>query len=86
MRYAIGRGCGAFDFTIGDERYKREWCDGQITLFDHVRPVTLRGLPLAARLTAVCRIKHFIKQTPALWDAAYRFRAFIGPMTRRLRG
>ena len=42
MRYAIERGCGAFDFTIGDERYKAEWCEGQITLYDPVSAATLR--------------------------------------------
>jgi CelD/BcsL family acetyltransferase involved in cellulose biosynthesis len=86
LRYAIERGCSAFDFTIGDERYKQEWCDGQITLFDHAAPVTLRGWPAALRFHAVGRLKRFIKQTPALWDAAYKLRAMIGPLVRRLRG
>ena len=86
IRTAIERGCGAFDFTIGDERYKQEWCDDQIKLYDHVAPATLRGCPVALRLFAVGRLKHFIKQTPALWEAAYKFRAFIGPWMKRLRG
>lgn len=85
MRAAIERGCSAFDFTIGDERYKAEWCDGQITLYDHVRPVTLRGVVAAAWIFAVGRAKRCIKQTPALWNAAYKLRTFIGPMMKRLR-
>ena len=32
-----------FDFTIGDEPYKREWCDIEISLCDHVSPASLRG-------------------------------------------
>lgn len=86
IRTAIERGCGAFDFTIGDERYKQEWCDDQIKLYDYVAPATLRGCPVALRLFVVGRLKHFIKQTPALWDAAFKFRAFIGPVMKRLRG
>ena len=86
MRTAIERGCTSFDFTIGDERYKREWCDGQITLYNHVAPATLRGIPVAMRSAVVGRVKRWIKQTPALWDAAYKVRAFIGPTMKRLRG
>jgi CelD/BcsL family acetyltransferase involved in cellulose biosynthesis len=85
MRTAIERGCHSFDFTIGDERYKQEWCDAQITLYDHVRPVTLRGCLPAAWVFAIGRIKRVIKQTPALWDAAYKVRACIGPIRKWLR-
>jgi CelD/BcsL family acetyltransferase involved in cellulose biosynthesis len=85
LRYAIERKCGAFDFTIGDERYKQEWCEGNIVLFDHIRPATLRGVVDAARMQAVGRAKHFIKQTPALWNVAYKVRAFIGPAMKLIR-
>ncbi len=53
MRYAIERGIKQFDFTIGDEPYKREWSDTDIHLFDHVAPVTLRGRLAAGLLTVV---------------------------------
>ena len=86
LRYAIGRGCRVFDFTIGDERYKQEWCDTKITLFDHVSATTLRGCLLALRFYVTRRVKRWIKQTPALWDAAYKLRATIGQVTRRWRG
>jgi CelD/BcsL family acetyltransferase involved in cellulose biosynthesis len=85
MRSAIERGCNTFDFTIGDERYKREWCDGTVTLYDYVTPMTLRGCVAAARIFTVGRIKRFIKQTPALWNAASKLRAFIGPVMKRVR-
>jgi CelD/BcsL family acetyltransferase involved in cellulose biosynthesis len=86
LRYAIEHGCTVFDFTIGDERYKQEWCDTRLTLFDHVSAVTLRGFPVALRAQAVGRIKHWIKQTPAIWATAEKLRAFIGPLTKRIRG
>ncbi len=34
MRYAAEHNCPLFDFTIGDEPYKREWCDIEIGLCD----------------------------------------------------
>ena len=43
MRYAAEHGCKLFDFTIGDEPYKREWCDIEIGLCDYVAPASLRG-------------------------------------------
>ena len=85
LRYAMERSCQAFDFTIGDERYKQEWSDGHIVLFDHISPASARGCIAAAKLYVVGRAKHFIKQNPALWDKAYKVRAFIGPVTKRLR-
>ncbi|HWL31637.1 MAG TPA: GNAT family N-acetyltransferase [Xanthobacteraceae bacterium] len=84
LRYAIERGCGVFDFTIGDERYKQEWCDDRLTLLDHVSAATLRGVPAALRAQAIGRIKHRIKQTPTLWDVAEKVRALLGPLLRRL--
>src|SRR4029079_2178230 len=64
IRYAIGRNCETFDFTIGDERYKQEWCDTQIMLFDHVSPATSRGFPTALWLYGEGRIKRLVKQSP----------------------
>jgi CelD/BcsL family acetyltransferase involved in cellulose biosynthesis len=86
LRYAMDRSCQVFDFTIGDERYKQEWSDGHIVLFDHISPASVRGAIVAAKLYGVGRAKHFIKQNPALWDKAYKVRAFIGPVMKRLRG
>ena len=54
MRYAIEHGCKLFDFTIGDEPYKREWCDIEIELCDYVAPASLRGW-LAAVPTVALR-------------------------------
>ena len=83
LQYAIEQRCRTFDFTIGDERYKQEWCDSHIVLYDHVTPFTVRGSIVAARLYAVGRLKHFIKQNPALWDKAYKLRAALGALKRR---
>jgi len=82
MRYAIDQGCTVFDFTIGDEPYKRDWCDTELALYDHVASVTLRGALVALPISAGQRLKRWIKQTPALWSLAGRVRTLIGSLPR----
>lgn len=86
MHYAIDRGCRIFDFTIGDERYKRDWCDTELTLYDYIAPVTWRGALVAIPMLTAQRTKRWIKQTPVVWNAFSAVRAFIGSLVRRLRG
>ena len=78
IAYAIGRRLKRFDFTIGDEPYKREWSDTELKLYDYVAAVDIRGT-LAARLSiASRRVKRFLKQTPWAWRAVCCFRAAVG--------
>jgi CelD/BcsL family acetyltransferase involved in cellulose biosynthesis len=78
IAYAIGNGCRAFDFTVGDEPYKLEWSDRSISLYDHVAPATLRGWPVALGMRGWRQLKRAIKQTPALWALFSRLRSAIG--------
>jgi CelD/BcsL family acetyltransferase involved in cellulose biosynthesis len=78
IKYAIGRGCGEFDFTIGDEAYKREWCDTELALHDFRAAATPRGLFMTLPAIAAARAKRTIKQTPFLWRTASRVRALVG--------
>lgn len=82
LRRAIGRGLAYFDFTVGDESYKREWSDVELRLYDHTAAATMRGLPVAATTAAYRRAKRLIKQTPALWNAFSTARNFIGGFRR----
>ena len=75
MCRAIAQGFRRFDFTIGDERYKSEWADTTLPLYDHVAGVTARGWPLATLARARRQLKRTIKQNPVLWDAFSRMRA-----------
>ncbi len=86
MHYAIDRGCSIFDFTIGDERYKRDWCDIELRLYDVIAPVTWRGALVAMPMLAAQRIKRWIKQTPAMWNVFSAARAFVGSLVCRVRG
>ncbi len=80
MAYAIGRGLRKFDFTIGDERYKSEWCDARLKLFDYSAAATWRGWPASALSSARRRLKRAIKQTPLIWSAVSRLRAALGAL------
>jgi CelD/BcsL family acetyltransferase involved in cellulose biosynthesis len=83
LRSAIERGYATYDFTIGDEPYKRDWCDGAIPLYDHLAPVSPRGALLYTPMAAKMRLKRLIKQTPALWDAFRRIRSLTGGLLGR---
>ena len=75
LQYAIRRGCKRFDFTIGDEPYKRDWCETEQQLFDHSAAVTLRGVPAAAAALAWGHAKRAIKHSALLWGSVQRLRA-----------
>jgi CelD/BcsL family acetyltransferase involved in cellulose biosynthesis len=82
MRYAIEHGYRIFDFTIGDEPYKRDWCDGTVRLYDHVAAMSWPGRAVYAPMMARRWLKRQIKQTPLLWNAFSWARATAS----RLRG
>jgi CelD/BcsL family acetyltransferase involved in cellulose biosynthesis len=75
LRQTIDRGFRCFDFTIGDEAYKRDWCDTEMKLYDYLAAATMRGRLVVAMTMALRRVKRFIKQTPVLWHAFSKARA-----------
>jgi CelD/BcsL family acetyltransferase involved in cellulose biosynthesis len=80
MAHAINRGLRRFDFTIGDERYKNEWCDQRLRLYDHSAAATWRGWPASVLSAARRRLKRYIKQTPAVWRMASQLRSIYGAL------
>jgi len=83
LHYAIDRGFARFDFTIGDEPYKRDWCDAEQKLYDHVSAATWRGRPSALLSIAKRRVKREIKHNASLWAAVVRVRATFGLLRKR---
>jgi CelD/BcsL family acetyltransferase involved in cellulose biosynthesis len=81
--YAIGRGLRCFDFTIGDERYKLEWSDSTVSLYDHVMPASARGWPLAALARGRRQVTRMIKQNPMFWAAFSRLRSALVPTAKK---
>jgi len=83
IRYAIGEHIELFDFTIGDEPYKRDWSDIVLRPYDHLAAVTIRGRTVVAAMIAFRGIKRFIKQTPFLWRVFSKARALKGSLSGR---
>jgi CelD/BcsL family acetyltransferase involved in cellulose biosynthesis len=82
LAYAINRGLKLFDFTIGDESYKLDWCDTVLKLHDYAAATRWRGLPARALSSTQRRGMRLIKQTPLLWNIASHTRAAIGMLAR----
>ncbi|MEQ8326632.1 MAG: GNAT family N-acetyltransferase [Parvibaculum sp.] len=81
MQHATENGHTVFDFTIGDESYKEQWCEVEVPLFDYVEPNTLAGWAGLGPRVACLEAKRFIKQTPVLWNAFTRVRAALGALS-----
>ncbi len=82
MRHAIEQGFAWFDFTVGDEPYKRDWSDIELALHDYLTAVTLRGRVLGLLTRQFRRAKRYIKQSPQLWRAFSKARALAGVFTK----
>jgi CelD/BcsL family acetyltransferase involved in cellulose biosynthesis len=78
MQHAILQGVRWFDFTVGDEPYKRDWSDIEVKLYDHLAAVTIRGRLAVMAIEAFRRTKRFIKRTPLLWRAYSTMRSLKG--------
>ena len=78
MRHAIGLGLRQFDLSVGNERYKHEWCDRELKLYDHIAVLNPRGACAALPIVLARRVKGWIKRNPALWNAFRKARAAIG--------
>lgn len=83
MRHAIQRGFARFDFTVGDEGYKRDWSDTELRLYDYLAAETVAGWLVVALTSAYRRTKRVIKQSPILWTAFSRLRASLHWLGRR---
>ena len=82
LAYAIGRGLKVFDFTIGDEPYKLDWCDTVLKLHDYAATTRWRGLPARAISSLLRRSKRLIKRTPLLWTLASQAHSTIAMLSR----
>jgi len=81
--YALQRGCSEFDFTVGDEPYKRDWCDQVTRLHDFRGAQTLRGSAVVTGARMASRVKRRIKHSPLLWRVFTAARLLTAPVRRR---
>ena len=85
MDYALQRGCSEFDFTIGDESYKRDWCDVAERLVDFRAALTAQGAVAVRATAAAIGDKRLIKHSPTLWAAFSRSRRWLSYFSGRTR-
>ncbi|PDQ19444.1 GNAT family N-acetyltransferase [Mesorhizobium sanjuanii] len=71
---ACETGFEIYDFSVGDEPYKRLWCDIETQHFEVLFPLTLKGRALALELRQGARLKSFIKNSPTVWKLTKRLR------------
>jgi CelD/BcsL family acetyltransferase involved in cellulose biosynthesis len=77
MQWCIERGIDVFDFTIGDEGFKQQWCETSLPLADSISALNPAGAPVALALRAGKMAKRFIKSRPALRSAAEEVRRHL---------
>ena len=74
MKSAFDRGIRRFDFTVGDEPYKKLWCNETYVLMDELKLSTLRGI-IAFSLI---RLVTWIKTSP-------RIRSFLMNLRKKIK-
>ncbi|WP_027057262.1 GNAT family N-acetyltransferase [Mesorhizobium loti] len=67
IQEACETGFSVYDFSVGDESYKRQWCDIETRHFEMLVPLTLKGRALALTLRQGARLKAFVKNSPTIW-------------------
>lgn len=75
------RGFEKFDFGVGDEFYKRRWCDTETWHRDNYLPLTAKGHVAVTALTSMSAAKKRIKNSPLLFGLAKKMRGLRRPTT-----
>lgn len=66
-----------FDFTIGDEQYKKNWCDEEIKLFEYIEPVNYKGKCYVYFQVFIKKLKN----NPNLWELFRKARFLVRKLT-----
>ena len=72
---AQNAGAAVFDFGIGDQLYKRNWCPMETEQRDVIMPFTLRGQIAAMATRTVVYAKTMIKNNPMIYAFLQRMRS-----------
>jgi CelD/BcsL family acetyltransferase involved in cellulose biosynthesis len=74
IQRACRDGYAVYDFSVGDEPYKRLWCDIESRQHDVFVPLTAKGRLLATAKRTSNRAKSWIKNNRTLWALVKRLR------------
>lgn len=75
--WSCGNGFATYDFSVGDEFYKRQWCDIETIQYDTLLPLTARGRIASTGLGITAAAKRKLKSSPRLWAAAKTLRRIL---------
>lgn len=78
IKSACESGYKLFDFSVGDERYKRLWCPEEKLLSDTLVPLTAKGRVFAGGLRLGNRIRRAAKQSAGVRSSIKILRARLG--------
>lgn len=73
---ACAKGCHFYDFSVGDEAYKRSWCDTEITHFNVIVPLSAMGRMAVFGSNFLVDAKQRVKSNPRLLGVAKALRRF----------
>ncbi len=68
INWSVDNGVAHFDFTIGGESYKSNWCDSEMLIYDHLKIKSMRGAICFFSMHAL----KFIKSQPLLKKSAVK--------------
>lgn len=74
LEETCAKGLPLYDFSVGDEPYKRTWCDVEIWHFDVVIPISPAARLAVLGSNLVTRAKQTVKSDPRLWSMAKAIR------------
>ncbi len=82
LTHLCERGVASFDLGIGEARYKENYCDTTIPLFDVTLGFGVKGHMLAACYAFASRVKRAIKQNPQAFATLGRWKRALSRMRR----
>jgi CelD/BcsL family acetyltransferase involved in cellulose biosynthesis len=75
IEHCCHTGASTFDFGMGDQPYKRNWCRQETIHHDILLPLTWKGSLIRPLLVGMTKAKARIKQSPRLYAMAQRWRS-----------
>ncbi len=78
IKSACDAGYELFDFSVGDERYKRLWCPVETQQFDTLVPLTLKGQVFAAGRRLRNKVRLAAKRSAGVRSLVKGLRAKLG--------
>ena len=77
IREAAENGGEIYDFGVGDELFKRNWCEIETWQRDTIIPLSTRGRALAATRSVRNALVRSLKQNKKLWQTAKKIRRAV---------